>query len=143
MTLRRPIIDKVEPQILEQITDAHLTITGRNLKSEDIIVMLGDTAITSSEIAELTDDKIVVAVPDTLSAGIKAAKVVHLIALRGEEEEEQQQPPPTPIKPKELRKVFESNVVAFVHAPQITEIRINGNIEDPPTIIHGVDSIES
>lgn len=107
LPFRQPVIDKVEPQIVERTSDAKLTIIGRNLTAERVAVQFGGLEPTIPQSEDVTDNQITIAVPEELTAGIKPVRVIHPLMLGTPEVE---------------HKGYESNVVAFVLAPRVTKI---------------------
>jgi hypothetical protein len=116
LPFKQPVIERVEPQILERKPDAKLTIIGRNLKGEEVAVRFGKISVTPKT-EDVIDDRIIISVPDVLTAGIKPVKVMHKLKVGS---------PPTP------RDIYQSNLVAFVLAPRITHI-------DPVNVTRGSD----
>jgi hypothetical protein len=118
---RQPIIDKVEPQILERTSDAKITIKGRNLKADDRVVVQFNGGEPQPPDGDdvVEDNQIVIAVPSDLSAGIKSVQVIHKMELG---------------LPKIPHLGYESNVVSFVLAPKITNI-------SPTELARGTDLV--
>ena len=104
-----PVIEKIEPQILESADDAKITIIGQNLSSGDSIDIKFDN-LPDEDTPQpdmVSDDRVIIAVPSKLTAGIKTAQVVHRLKLHPE---------------TDPYKVYKSNIVAFVLAPKITQM---------------------
>lgn len=101
-TWRRPFISAVEPQVVS--AGGMLSIRGSSLKGAKTVVEIGALALP---VAPVGDERIEVAPPAALPAGIHPLQVRHEIELTGATT-------PHP------GVGFESNVVAFVLAPRIT-----------------------
>ncbi len=106
LQFRHPVIDRIEPQILEKRADAKITLTGRNLKADDVSVHF-DRIASVPKPEDIKDDRILTAIPPNLTTGIKSVRVVHPLLLGS---------------PAVEHKGFESNTVSFVLAPRITKI---------------------
>jgi len=106
---RHPMIEKIEPQIVESTDDAKITITGQNLSSEDKINITFDNLPEEDtpQPSMVTDDRVTIAVPSKLTAGIKTVQVVQRMKLHAE---------------TDPYKVYKSNVVAFMFAPKIIQL---------------------
>jgi hypothetical protein len=98
--LRRPVIKEVVPQII--MPNGTLTIKGENLRGEVTKIKFGDIEVDPDTVS---DRQITVTVPGNVRAGIRTIQVMHRIDFG------------TPLEP---HRGFESNVVAFILAPQIT-----------------------
>ena len=107
----QPLIDKIEPQILEHKSGAKLTLQGRNLKADTLTVKCGEDL---AAISSATDSIISIKLPDKSTAGIKSVQIVHKLALGSG------------------FTSYESNVVAFVLVPRITT-------PSPILVQHGTD----
>ena len=137
-----PYLEKVEPSNVEFSKDARITILGRNLKSEDVVVRFGekgdsyarpkqDTAGTNS----ISDRKILVDLPPSLSPGFVKVRVEHHFSPfddRGaagevknashkpqQQQQQQKQQSQQQGKHRNNPKVVTSNGAAFVLAPRI------------------------
>ncbi len=97
--LRRPMIETVAPQIV--LKGGALTITGQVLKGTITKVAFGSTLVDPVSVA---DQQITVNAPASLFAGVNTVKVVHPLDLG------------TAVEP---HGGFESNVAAFILAPEI------------------------
>ena len=97
--LRRPRIESIEPQIT--LKGGALTITGQSLQGAITKVAFGSTLADPTSVS---DDQIVVNAPPGLFAGVNTLKVVHPLDLG------------TAVEP---HGGFDSNVVAFILAPEI------------------------
>jgi hypothetical protein len=97
--LRRPRIETVSPQIV--LKGGTLTITGQSLQGTITKVAFGTTLVNP---ATVSDKQITVNAPANLFAGVNTVKVVHPLDLG------------TPVEP---HGGFESNVAAFILAPEI------------------------
>ncbi len=105
MPFKRPMIEAIIPQILEP--GETLTIQGRNLKAEILRVRFGAETLVTPAPADVTDTQIQVSLPAGLQAGVNTLQVVHLLDFGTG-------------NPSEPHRGFESNVVAFILAPDIT-----------------------
>ena len=103
---KQPIIDKIEPQMVSAISDTKITITGRNLKTDKIKVKFGSVTKAVESKEDITDNRILVKVPDKLEAGIIRVQVIHPLMLGSPAVEHD--------------GGFESNVASFVLSPMIT-----------------------
>lgn len=120
---RRPTIERVrgqagqgEPMLDQPILAGYrLTIEGRQLRGEDTRIRLGGVEVEPLEIEE---SRIVVALPESLRAGVQGVQVLHLMPLG---------------TPPEPHRGFESNVAAFVLRPSITVAvdNVEGDGEEP------------
>jgi hypothetical protein len=97
--LRRPRIEAITPQIT--LKGGALTITGQSLQGAITKLALGSTLVDP---ASVSDQQITVTAPASLFAGVNTLKVVHPLDLG------------TAVEP---HGGFESNVVAFILAPEI------------------------
>ncbi len=100
----RPVIDTVEPQVVQSKTGAKISITGRNLSAKGVKVNFEGTEVTPNP-ADISDERITVEIPNKISAGIKQVQVIHPLMLGSPEKE---------------HAGYESNTVAFVLSPRIT-----------------------
>jgi hypothetical protein len=104
LPFRQPVIEGIEPQVLEAKTGARITITGKNLKSEEVRVHIDDIVLTPKR-DDVSDAKISVEVPITsLGAGIRRVHVSHLMMLGS---------------PAKEHSGSGSNSAAFVLSPRI------------------------
>ncbi len=99
-----PAISAVEPQIVEASGGATITLRGRSLLGEDTLVQFGE--LDQAPGPESTGELLTVALPAGLRAGVNTVQVVHRLDLG--------------LVPPTERKVFESNVAAFVVRPSLT-----------------------
>lgn len=97
--LRRPRIESITPQIT--LKGGALTIAGQSLKGAVTKVAFGSTLVDP---AAVSDQQITVNAPASLFSGVNTLKVVHPLDLG------------TAVEP---HGGFESNVVAFILAPEI------------------------
>jgi hypothetical protein len=107
LPFKQPVIDRVEPQIIERTANARLIIIGRNLRSDRVAVQFGDLDPEIPQSNNIADGQISIPVPQELRAGIRPVRVIHQLMLGSQEVE---------------HRGFESNIVAFVLAPRITKI---------------------
>lgn len=96
----RPVIESLDPQIIGP--GGQVGIRGRNLRGDDVLVRFGDEEVPPDS---LTNGLIVATLPADLRAGIGTVQVVHRLDF-GE--------------PPAAHRGFESNVAAFILAPQLT-----------------------
>jgi hypothetical protein len=111
ITMRTPTIDSVEPQIASP--GATITIAGSNLKSDVVLVQLGDSAPVVP--ATLAPGALTVPLPSDLRAGAVPLRVLQQVDLGD---------PATP------HDAVASEVATFVLAPQIAT-------PEPITVVHG------
>lgn len=104
-----PEITYVQPQIIEPSLQNEITIHGKSLKSETIKIDFGDV----SQLADMpspkfiSDQRLVVDLPDSLRTGIKHLKVVHPLLIG---------------TPKTLHRGTESNAAFFAMSPKILAV---------------------
>jgi hypothetical protein len=110
----RPVIDHIEPQIIEFTNEAKISLVGRNLSGAKIKVLFDNSISVQPEHADNQNNKLIVKIPQNLSAGIKQLQVINLIVV----EEENSKPQTAPVE-KDNWNV--SNVAAFVLAPRIID----------------------
>jgi hypothetical protein len=117
---KQPIIQKLEPQILEfnPNGDTTLVVTGLNLQAEDVSIQIGDerTVIPAS----VSDMQITLTIPNDVTPGVKRIQIVQSLKMGLEGKETS-------------HKIFKSNVAAFVLAPKITQIN-GSNITTPNAV---------
>jgi hypothetical protein len=101
LPFQRPAIEEISPQILGP--GETLTILGRNLKADPVQVRFRDAVAVP---AVVTDERLDVVLPPGLPAGVNTAQVVHLLDFGTG-------------GASDSRRIFESNVAAFVLAPRI------------------------
>lgn len=106
LPLRRPVIERVEQQIIERTSDAKITLMGQNLLASSVKILFGTTTSVIPKPGDMSETQITVQIPTELTAGIKTVQVAHPLMV-GE-----------PAVEHENWDV--SNTVAFVLAPQIT-----------------------
>jgi hypothetical protein len=113
-----PVIQSVDPQVLESGPVQALTINGLNLSNPEIAVsvLINDISVAPAS-KDVTSTQISLDVPPAVTPGVKSVQVVQSMQLASGQ-------PNLPL--------FESNVVPFVLAPTITT---------PPPIsgVHGLD----
>jgi hypothetical protein len=122
--LKHPIIDNIEPQIIERTTGAKITIIGQNLQADDYdatdILFDNIPPIPSSDVPQpdvVTDERIVIEVPLKLKIGIKKVQVIHKIRDK-----------PTPLQERFIA-IRKSNEIPFVLSPKIVNL--------PPSVSQG------
>jgi hypothetical protein len=103
LPFQRPLIETVSPQI--SVPGGKLTIHGQNLKGDITKVSLGATQPVDPD--TVGGQQIEVTLPADLLAGINTVQVQHLLDFGTG-------------SPSEPHRGFESNVAAFILAPQIT-----------------------
>lgn len=106
LPFKRPVIEKVEPQVVERTANAEIAIIGHNLRSDRVTIHFGEISATP-QAENITDDRISILLPANLTSGIKPVQVVHNQQLGSR---------PDPYQ------VFKSNLAAFILAPRITNI---------------------
>jgi Pvc16 N-terminal domain/IPT/TIG domain len=100
LPIQIPVVDQVTPQVVAP--GANLTLQGRNLKGDVVKVRFGTVLAPP---ASVSDTQVTVTLPAALLAGVNTVQVVQDLLLGN---------PPTP------HRGFESNIAAFILAPQIT-----------------------
>jgi hypothetical protein len=108
---KKPKIRYVQPQIVEWLPSGmELNIFGNSLKAEEIKIDLGQglELENMSSPTFSTDEKLVVNLPGSLTAGVKQIKVIHPLLLG---------------TPKTPHKGSESNVALFAVAPKILDLQ--------------------
>ncbi|KQC15814.1 MAG: hypothetical protein APR56_00685 [Methanosaeta sp. SDB] len=104
-TFRQPLIEEVASQDGSNqpiVFDSTLVIRGKRLRGDVTRVLIGGTEVEPEKIDET---KIVLALPDTIRAGVRSLQVVHKMMMG---------------TPPEPHRGVESNVAAFVLRPAIT-----------------------
>lgn len=104
MPWRRLVIESVSPQLFYPLDNAALTLHGRDLKAPGAVVQFGSGATQTPDAANSTPEKLIVAPPAGLLAGVNTVQVSQSLDL-GQ--------PPAP------HAGFESNVAAFILAPLV------------------------
>jgi hypothetical protein len=101
-----PVIQSVDPQVLEAGPGATLTINGLNLSTAEAVVsvLINAVSVTPAP-SDVTSTEISIVVPSAVTPGVQSVQVVQSMQLA----------PGQPALP-----FFESNVVPFVLAPAIT-----------------------
>ncbi|MDX2032416.1 MAG: DUF4255 domain-containing protein [Blastocatellia bacterium] len=84
-------------------TNAKVVLRGQALRSDELEVRLSGKPV-QSPISEISDDRIVFALPADARAGVQGVQIRHLLEMS---------------QPAEKRPVLESNVAAFVLQPRI------------------------
>ena len=106
-SFKQPLINKIEPQNLEYISNAQINILGENLKDEKTLVHIDDLQIEPAK-SDVFDNKISINIPQNLNAGIKRIKISHPLVVG--------------LNQSEHRGAAESNLGAFILSPKITKI---------------------
>jgi hypothetical protein len=105
LPFNQPLIESVTPQMIDATPGAKLTLQGQNLRADHTLVLFGDLEATPD--AGMTNERLVVAVPAGLHAGVQSIQVIQPIYMG--------------IPPVRHTGVeFESNIAAFVLRPTIT-----------------------
>jgi hypothetical protein len=105
--VERPVIEAVEPQVVQ--AGAPLVIKGRNLRADITRISVGLDSLIIPNPVNVSEKEIQVSLPAGLRAGINTVQVVHQIDFGTG-------------GPQEPHRGFESNVVAFMLAPRLTNI---------------------
>jgi Pvc16 N-terminal domain/IPT/TIG domain len=105
---KQPLIEKIEPQIVEWSVNPTITIRGKNLKPDEqsAVVRFGQTTVVVPP-QDVTDDNISVTIPNGMTAGIRSVQVVHELRFGARQDP---------------YRIFESNIMAFVFVPKIINI---------------------
>ena len=74
---REPVIDKIEPQIVERTDDAQINLIGRNLLSNKVKILFGTEYSIIPKPADTSDTQIIIELPKELTAGVKQVQVIH------------------------------------------------------------------
>jgi Pvc16 N-terminal domain/IPT/TIG domain len=101
-----PVIDRIEPQVVERVADTQIKIIGVNLYAENVKVFFDNMAVIP-EATTISMNQISIKLPPSLHAGVKTVRVVHPL-IAGD----------PPVEHLEWQK---SNVGAFVLSPSITD----------------------
>jgi hypothetical protein len=104
---RRPLIESVNPQVITP--NGTLIIHGINLSSDILEIKFGNDTVLTPNLVDITSTQIQVTLPATLSAGVNTLQVLHLLDFGT-------------ANPSEPHRGFESNVVAFILAPEMTTV---------------------
>jgi hypothetical protein len=102
--LQPPVLESVEPQMLEAGTGARVTLLGRNLRGTETTVRFGSVGVAPDPGG--APGRLEATLPAGLRAGVVTVRVAHGLTLGA--------PPPRPL--------FESNVAAFVLRPRVTGV---------------------
>ena len=111
MQFRSPIIERIEPPVVEwdpDVTKRRIHIVGRNLNSNHMKVVVGQSLVPSDHLSVISNERITVILPDDLSAGIKRLKIVHAISDENGD---------TGINSEHV--AYESNTSNFILVPRI------------------------
>jgi hypothetical protein len=129
VSLKQPVIDSIEPQIIERTTGAKITIIGQNLQADnDIDILFDNLPPPSIDLPEpdiVTDERIVIEVPVKLKVGIKKMQIIH--KLRDD------------LTSLQKRNVVirKSNEIPFVLTPKI--INLPSSVPQKSTLTIGVE----
>jgi hypothetical protein len=104
---KQPLIQKIEPQVIEWSNNARITIMGKNLKSDEIVVVRISQLDVPPQPQDISNERISVTIPANVATGIKSVQVVHELRFG--------------TRPDPYR-IFASNIAAFVLAPRIINI---------------------
>lgn len=77
--LKSPLIERIEPQILEYAPDAKIIITGNNLKASEVSIEFGDTTGMETKPYSVSDTRILGTVPADVQPGILKVSVNHYL----------------------------------------------------------------
>jgi len=105
--IKQPIIDTVTPQTLEYDANAQLTINGKNLMGDKVIVLIDNQEVPITQKANLSENQITSSLPATVSAGVKQVQVEQLFLFDSNDTG---------------HSGYVSNVSAFVLAPKINSL---------------------
>jgi len=109
---KKPELTYVEPQMIKwSPAGMKITIHGRSLKADEIKIDFGQKLELKDMVApepNATDEKLIVNIPSSFTAGIKQIKVIHPVSIG---------------TPNTLHKGQESNVVLFAVVPEILNIQ--------------------
>jgi hypothetical protein len=106
LPFRQPVIEAIEPQVVESKAGVKISISGRNLLAKAVKVNFEGTEVALKP-ADIWDNRITVEVPAGLGAGIRQVQVVHPMMLGS---------------PAKEHGGYESNVAAFVLSPRVTSL---------------------
>lgn len=106
LPFHQPVIEAIEPQVVESKAGVKISITGRNLRAKGVRVNLEGAEVVPKP-ADVSDTKITVEVPASLVAGVNQVRVVHPMMLGS---------------PAKEHAGYESNTAAFVLSPRITSL---------------------
>ena len=111
-----PVIEKIEPQILEWSTNARITIRGHNLSDSLTAVKFDNMFVRSPE--DTTNNSVVTPIPIELTVGVKSVKVIHRQNIGNSDNNS------LPILDGDdgVRQTEESNAGVFVFVPKIISI---------------------
>jgi len=106
-SLRQPVIEKIEPQIMSYDSTKKLVIKGRNLYGDGkVLVRLNDKEIPVTNSADLAENQLRVFVSEGICAGVKQVQVLQNFVFD------------KTLDAKSCRG-YNSNVAAFVLAPNL------------------------
>lgn len=105
--MRQPFISKIEPQVVEKNVNAQIIVSGRNLKSVGVKILI-DGSLIEPKTEDITNDTISLKIPSGLSAGIKHVQVMHPFVMG--------------MPPTERAQGYQSNLAPFVLAPRVISI---------------------
>ena len=117
--LKQPIIESVEPQILMFDPTKNLSIKGRNLSSDIVIVRLNGSEIAITDRRNVSENQINLLIPADSTAGVKQVQVVQKFVFDASDEKG--------------HRGYESNVAAFVLTPNLKTIS--------PTTVNTLESV--
>lgn len=76
--LTSPIIERIEPRILEYAPGAEIMIVGENLKADNVAIEFNDSLVTvPKKIDDVSERRIIVQIPENLEPGISQVRVLH------------------------------------------------------------------
>ena len=72
-----PVIDRIEPQVVERVADAQIKIIGINLYAENVKVYFDNNMAVIPEATAVSMNRISMKIPPKLPVGVKTVRVVH------------------------------------------------------------------
>lgn len=105
-SLKQPVIEKIEPQIMTYSPEKKLVIKGRNLYGDGkVLVRLNDKEIPVTNSEDLTENQLSLLISEGICAGVKQVQVLQKIVFDKND--------------VDGHKGYNSNVAAFVLAPKL------------------------
>jgi hypothetical protein len=110
--LKTPVIERVEPQILEYSPKTKIVLLGQNLRASNISVEFnGDLVIKPEKPDDVSDRRVIISIPHDLSPGILRVGIIHHLGANDTNHV------------IDSRNALKSNVSPFVLAPKIISPR--------------------
>lgn len=106
LPVAKPSIEKIEPQIVQSGPQAAITIFGHNLMAETVEILV-DNLTVKPTLDDVSSDRIRIALPSQMEAGIKSVAVSHPLTIGK-----------PPVKHGNWNT---SNIAAVVLSPRITD----------------------